>query len=149
MCVCVCVCVRARSAGRWSVQKESVLLYHRTMGEPSHSWMGKLREEQVDYLLAHESNTLNPKPETLNLEPFCPRSIHLIPETRNSEPRTPNPEPRTPKPWSLLKLSSVRQYYASVSIAFCSAVCNALSLQHQRAISTPSCIVCSRAHARM
>lgn len=34
------------SAGRWSVKQSSVTLYHRKMGEPSHSWMGQLREEQ-------------------------------------------------------------------------------------------------------
>ena len=34
------------SAGRWSVKQSSVLLYHRRMGEPSHSWMGRLQEMQ-------------------------------------------------------------------------------------------------------
>ena len=35
------------SKGRWSVKQSSVLLYHRRVGELSHSWSGQVLEQQL------------------------------------------------------------------------------------------------------
>ena len=62
VCVCVCVCVNDFSvdcsAGRWSVKGQSILLYHRRMGELSHSWTGQVLEEQTGNASANVSRSI-------------------------------------------------------------------------------------------
>jgi hypothetical protein len=47
------------SAGRWSIRQSSVVMYHRRMGELSHSWVGRLREVQLGPETANMSRRLS------------------------------------------------------------------------------------------
>eukprot|EP00802_Teleaulax_amphioxeia_P011978 Tamp_12016.p1 GENE.Tamp_12016~~Tamp_12016.p1 ORF type:complete len:426 (+),score=75.11 Tamp_12016:241-1518(+) len=46
------------SKGRWSVKQSSVLLYHRRVGELSHSWSGQVLEQQLGNETANISRTI-------------------------------------------------------------------------------------------